>query len=105
MLGFKSFCRARILIAGIETIHMIREAQLEHPKGQVSSAARSSTGWPFESTPTTPPSLPCTPLSRQNRPTTVATSNAPECKDNDAASFAAALPLYDALYAALRVET
>jgi putative transposase len=40
MLGFKSFRCARILIAGIETMHMIRKGQLEHPKGQVASAAR-----------------------------------------------------------------
>ncbi len=40
MLGFKSFQCARILIAGIETMHMIRKGQLEHPKGQVASAAR-----------------------------------------------------------------
>ena len=40
MLGFKSFRCARILIAGIETMHMIRKGQLEHPKGQIASAAR-----------------------------------------------------------------
>jgi transposase-like protein len=39
MLGFKSLCCARILLAGIETMHMIRKGQLGQPKGQVASAA------------------------------------------------------------------
>ena len=39
MLGFKSFRSARILIAGIETMHMIRKGQLEPLKEQDSSAA------------------------------------------------------------------
>jgi transposase-like protein len=39
MLGFKSFHCARALIAGIETMHMIRKGQLHCPEGQVSSAA------------------------------------------------------------------
>ena len=39
MMGFKSFACARILIAGIETMHMIRKGQLEHTQGRVSSAA------------------------------------------------------------------
>ena len=39
MLGFKSFTCARILIAGIETMHMIRKGQLELLKEQDSSAA------------------------------------------------------------------
>ncbi len=39
MLGFKSFRCARILIAGIETMHMIRKGQLEPLKEQDSSAA------------------------------------------------------------------
>ena len=39
MLGFKSFGCARILIAGIETMHMIRKGQLDCPEGQASSAA------------------------------------------------------------------
>ena len=39
MLGFKSFACARVLIAGIETIHMIRKGQLERLKEQGSSAA------------------------------------------------------------------
>ena len=39
MLGFKSFRCARILIAGIETMHMIRKAQLDGLKDQASSAA------------------------------------------------------------------
>jgi len=39
MLGFKTFRCARILIAGIETMHMIRKGQLEPLKEQDSSAA------------------------------------------------------------------
>ena len=40
MLGFKSFRCACVLIAGIETMHMIRKGQLECPGGQASSAAK-----------------------------------------------------------------
>lgn len=39
MLGFKRFNCARILIAGIETMHMIKKGQLCCIEGQVSSAA------------------------------------------------------------------
>ena len=39
MLGFKSFWSARIIIAGIETMHMIRKGQLDCPGGQTMSAA------------------------------------------------------------------
>ncbi len=39
MLGFKSFRCASILIAGIETMHMIKKGQLNRPKAQVSTAA------------------------------------------------------------------
>ena len=39
MLGFKSFPCARIIIAGIETMHMIRKGQLGDLKDQASSAA------------------------------------------------------------------
>ena len=39
MLGFKSFRCASILIAGIETMHMIKKGQLDRPKAQASSAA------------------------------------------------------------------
>ena len=39
MMGFKSFWRARIIIAGIETMHMIRKGQLDCPSGQPASAA------------------------------------------------------------------
>ena len=39
MLGFKTFRCARILIAGIETMHMIRKGQLGAIKDQASSAA------------------------------------------------------------------
>jgi transposase-like protein len=39
MLGFKSFWSARILIAGIETMHMIKKGQLNWPGGQTMSTA------------------------------------------------------------------
>jgi putative transposase len=39
MLGFKSFWSARIVIAGIEVMHMIRKGQLDCPRGQTMSAA------------------------------------------------------------------
>lgn len=39
MLGFKSFRCARALIAGIETMHMIKKGQMECLEGQASSAA------------------------------------------------------------------
>jgi transposase-like protein len=40
MLGFKSFWSAGIIIAGIETMHMVRKAQLGCPEGQTMSAAK-----------------------------------------------------------------
>ena len=39
MLGFKSFRCARILLAGIETMHPIRKGQMLNPPGQTPSAA------------------------------------------------------------------
>ena len=39
MLGFKSFWRARKLLAGIETMHMIKKGQLHCPGGQAICAA------------------------------------------------------------------
>ena len=39
MLGFKTFRCARILIAGIEIMHMIRKGQLADIKDQASSPA------------------------------------------------------------------
>jgi transposase-like protein len=39
MLGFQSFRCARILLAGIAIMHMIRKGQLDCPNGQVASAA------------------------------------------------------------------
>ena len=38
MMGFKSFWSARIIIAGIETMHIIRKGQLDCPSGQPASA-------------------------------------------------------------------
>lgn len=40
MLGFKSFWSAQIIIAGIETMHMIRKGQLDCPASQTMSAAQ-----------------------------------------------------------------
>ena len=39
MLSFQTFRCARILLAGIETVHMIKKGQLDCPDGQVASAA------------------------------------------------------------------
>ena len=39
MLGFKTFRSARIIIAGFETMHMIRKGQLADIKDKISSAA------------------------------------------------------------------
>ena len=39
MLGFKSFWSARILIAGIETMHMIKKGQMDCPGGSPVPAA------------------------------------------------------------------
>jgi hypothetical protein len=39
MLGLKSFRCARVLIAGIELMHMIKEGQLDSTEGQFSPAA------------------------------------------------------------------
>jgi len=39
MLGFKNFHSAAKIIAGIETMHMIRKGQLAGTEGQVMSAA------------------------------------------------------------------
>ena len=39
MLGFKSFRCARAIIAGIETMHMIKRGQLDGLKATTSSAA------------------------------------------------------------------
>ena len=39
MLGFKAFRSAARIIAGIETMHMIKKGQLRCPEGQSLSAA------------------------------------------------------------------
>lgn len=39
MMGFKSFWSARIIIAGIESMHMIKKGQMSSPDGQTVSAA------------------------------------------------------------------
>ena len=39
MMGFKSFWSAQKLIAGIETMHMVKKGQLHCPGGQAMSAA------------------------------------------------------------------
>jgi transposase-like protein len=40
MLGFKSFWSAQKLIAGIETMHMVKKGQLHCPKGPAISTAK-----------------------------------------------------------------
>jgi putative transposase len=40
MLGFKSFWSARIIIVGIETMHMIKKGQMNCPEGSTLSAAQ-----------------------------------------------------------------
>lgn len=40
MLGFKSFWSARRILAGIETMHMVRKGQMVCPEGQPMSAAQ-----------------------------------------------------------------
>ena len=40
MLGFKSFWSARIIISGIETMHMIKKGQMDRPDGTAMSAAQ-----------------------------------------------------------------
>ena len=40
MLGFKSFWSARVIIAGIETMHMIRKGRMNCPEGSTMSAAQ-----------------------------------------------------------------
>ena len=39
MMGFKSFHCARVILAGIETMHMIKKGQLDCPQAKASSAA------------------------------------------------------------------
>jgi transposase-like protein len=39
MFGFQTFSCARILLAGIETVNMIKKGQLDCPDGQVASSA------------------------------------------------------------------
>ena len=39
MLGFKAFRCARIILAGVEVMHMIEKGQLDCPIAQASSAA------------------------------------------------------------------
>ena len=51
MLGIKTFRCARAVIAGIETMHMIKKGQLQCPDGQASSAADKSYPWPSDSKP------------------------------------------------------
>ncbi len=63
MLGFKSMRSARILIAGIETMHMIRKGQLERLKDHASSAADQLPGRPEEFHLQPPPTEPCVKLS------------------------------------------
>jgi hypothetical protein len=45
--SFKSFCSAQKMIAGIETMHMVKKRQLHCPKGQPCPQQISSTARPF----------------------------------------------------------
>ena len=47
MLGLKSFLTARIIIAGIETMHMLRKGQMDCPAGSTASAADQFYGLAF----------------------------------------------------------
>ena len=47
MLGFKSFWSARIIIAGIETMHMIKKGQMNCPAGSATSVADQFYGLAF----------------------------------------------------------
>src|SRR5450830_1577773 len=47
MLGFKSFWSGRIIIAGIETMHMIKKGQMNCPAGSATSAADQFYGLAF----------------------------------------------------------
>ena len=47
MLGFKSFWSAQIIIAGIETMHMIRKGQMYCLAGSTASAADQFYGLAF----------------------------------------------------------
>lgn len=47
MLGFKSFWSAQKLIAGIETMHMVKKGQLRCPTGRLASAADQFYGLAF----------------------------------------------------------
>lgn len=38
MIGFKDFCCARIILSGIEVMHMIRKRQMKTAKGTSPSA-------------------------------------------------------------------
>jgi transposase-like protein len=40
MMGFKSFWAARRILAGVETMHMIRKGQMNCPKGSTTSVAQ-----------------------------------------------------------------
>ena len=40
MTGFKSFLSARVIIAGIENMHMIKKGQMNSPDGQTMSASK-----------------------------------------------------------------
>lgn len=66
MLGFKSFARARALIAGIETMHMIRKGRFDRPESQASSAANQFYSLAFRAAANSAASRCLSPLLRQN---------------------------------------
>ncbi len=53
MRGFKSFRCASILLAGIETMHMIKKGQLDRLKAQASTAASQFYSLAFDHRPIT----------------------------------------------------
>ena len=67
MLGFKSFWSARIIIAGIETMHMIKKGQMNCPEGSTLSEHSSSTASLFDHQVSDATPFGQSPLLRQNR--------------------------------------
>ena len=66
MLGFKSFWSTRIIIVGIETMHMIRKGQMDCPAGNPCPQRSSSTASLFDHQVSDATLFGQTPLLRQN---------------------------------------
>jgi len=67
MMGFKSNRCARISVAGIETMHMIRQGQLDRPDGRAMSAARQFYSRAYSAAADYAPSNSINRLLRQNQ--------------------------------------